>query len=59
MEKEYYHLSVKFNVEEQAYKKLLHIQESMLDPVGKKYPLTSILKMALISFSIPNDNGGK
>ena len=50
MKQEYYHQSVKFNKNEPAYKKLIELQQTMLDPTGKKYPLTSIIKMSIMSF---------
>jgi len=50
MAKEYYHQSIKFDKSELAYKKLVALQESLLDPTGKHYPLTSIIKMAIMSF---------
>ena len=50
MEKEYYHQSIKFNKNELAYKKLISLQNEMLDPTGKRYPLTAILKMAIIDY---------
>ena len=50
MPKEYYHQSIKFDKSEPAYKKLVEFQESLLDPTGKRYPLTSIIKMAIMSF---------
>ena len=50
MKKEYYHMSIKFDKNEVSYKKLLELQETMTDPTGQQYPLTSIIKMALMSF---------
>ncbi len=57
MKKEYYHQSIKFNKEELSHKKLLDLQEKMLDPTGNKYPLTSIIKMAIIHFNDENIKG--
>ena len=50
MEHEYYHQSIKFNKTEPAYKKLLSLQNEMFDPTGKKYPLTTIIKMSLMAY---------
>ena len=50
MEVEFYHQSIKFKKDELAYKKLKYLQSKMLDPTGNKYPLTSIIKMAIMSF---------
>ena len=53
MTSEFYHQSIKFKKDEPAYKKLLDLQDKLLDPTGNKYPLTAILKMALIAYD-PN-----
>ena len=50
MKKEYYHQSIKFNKEELAYKKLMELQSTLHDTLGNKYPLTAIIKMAIMSF---------
>ena len=50
MKKDYYHQSVRFDKDESSYKKLLLLQESYLDPTGKKYPLTTIIKMSILAF---------
>jgi len=54
MKKEFYHQSIKFNKTEPAYLKLLKLQESMLDPTGRQYPLTSIIKMSIMAFNDKN-----
>ena len=50
MKKEYYHQSIKFDKSEPAYMKLMQLQSTLLDPTGKKYPLTTIIKMSIMSF---------
>jgi len=59
MKKEYYHQSIKFDKNEQAYKKLVSLQESLLDPMGKSYPLTSIIKMSIMNFNYTSLEKGK
>ena len=50
MKKEYYHLSIKFDKSEMAYLRLIQLQEKLSDPTGQKYPLTTLIKMAIIDF---------
>ena len=59
MEKEYYHQSIKFDKNEAAYIKLLELQHTLLDPIGKKYPLTSIIKMSIMNFESTSQEKGK
>ena len=59
MKKEYYHQSIKFDKNEPSYKKLMALQESLLDPMGKSYPLTSIIKMSIMNFNNTSIEKGK
>jgi len=57
-ESKYYHQSIKFKKNEPAYRKLLKLQDSLLDPTGKKYPLTSIIKMSIMTFNEKESSNG-